>query len=383
LLAVTASVTIGFGAIFALLPEFQDKLGFADFWLGAVTASSFVAGFVAQAGLARYADRGYGRHLLVAGIAVAALGAVGVAVAQSVEVLLIARVLLGLGEGAFLPAARRVVILRNPDHVGAALGRMGSAAMAGFVSGPPIAALIAERFGLRAPFWAVAVLLVALLPVTARFAVPPTNEQAAPAPLRTLISIRGVRAGLLLGAGLYLAIGVYDSLWAKFLQDDHGTSTNFVAWSLVVFAMPMLLLAPRMGGLSDRIGPVRLGSFCTLVSVPFVAAYGFLPNAWLIGAFAFVHSCFDSAVTPSSQSAVARSSPPALVAAGQGLLDGFGLLVAAASALVFASVYSTFGDAVLWCSLAVGVGLAGFGANIVGRDVFQNTRSTLSASQSL
>lgn len=382
LLAVTAAVTVGFGAIFALLPDFQNELGFSDFWLGAVTAASFVAGFAAQAGLARYADRGHGRRMLVGGIAVAAVGALGVAVAESVAVLVAARVLLGLGEGVFLPAARRVVILRNPERVGEALGRMGSAAMAGFVSGPPIAAFVAGRFGLRAPFWAVAVLLVVLLPVTARFAVPPTTELPSSAPLRTLLAIRGVRSGLLLGAGLYLAIGVYDSLWAKFLTEDHDTSTDFVAWSLVVFAMPMLLLAPRMGSLGDRIGPIRLGAFCTVVSVPFVAAYGWLPNEWFIAVFAFVHSCFDAAVTPSSQSAVARSSPPELVAAGQGLLDGFGLLVAATSALVFASVYGAMGPVVLWTTLAVGVGLAGLGASAAGRGAFQNTRSAPTASRS-
>lgn len=379
LLVVTAAVTIGFGAIFALLPDFQDELGFTDGWLGAVTASSFAAGFVAQVGLARYADRGFGRALLVGGLAVAAVGLVGVAVAEQVGVLLAARLLLGLGEGAFLPAARRVVILRNPDAVGAALGRLGAAAVTGFLAGPPVAAFVADATGLRAPFWLLAAVLVALVPVVARFAVPPVAAAETPrAPVRALLVIPGVRAGLCIGLGLAVAIGVYDSLWAKFLKEDHQASTRFVALSLTIFALPIAVLAPRMGRLADRVGPVRLGAVCTLCSVPFVAAYGYLPNEWVIGVFAFVHSTFDSGATPAGQAAVAAASPPELVAAGQGLYDGAGLLAAAVSSLVAAPLYSRAGAEALWVTLAAAVGLAGAGAWRLG----QNTRSASIASRS-
>ncbi len=370
LLVVTASVTIGFGAIFALLPVFQDALQFGDVWLGGVTAASFIAGFIAQAGLSRYADRGYGHHLLLGGVVAAAIGCVGVAVADSVAVLLGARVLLGLGEGAFLPAARRVVILKNPDNVGVALGRMGSAAMVGFLSGPPLAAFVAAQAGLRAPFWVIAVLLATSLPVIARFEIPATDHAIHATPTRALLAIRGVRAGMLLGAGLFVAIGVYDSLWAKFLQEEHGASTQFVGWSLLLFAVPIVIMSPRMGKVCDRLGPVRVGSLSILYSVPFIAAYGFLPNKWFIASLAIFHSFSEAAVTPSSQSAVARSSPPALVAAGQGLLDGFGLLVAAASALLFAPIYSVFGAWALWSGLAACVAATGFAARRVGRGLF-------------
>ncbi len=371
LLLVTASVTMGFGAIFALLPDFQDAVGFSDFWLGAVTAASFVAGFLSQVGLARFADRGFGRHLLIGGIALSALGMVGVAAAESVGVLFVGRLILGFGQGAFLPAARRVVILRNPTEVGAALGQVGSAATFGFLSGPVVASTLAEAFTLRTPFWVIAGVLVAGLPVVARFAVPPAAATAPVAPLRRLLKLRGVRAGMLLGVGLNVAIGVYDTLWAKFLQDDHGASTQFVGYSLFFFAMPIVILAPVMGRVADRFGPVLLGSLCALASVPFVASYAWLPNMWIISVFALFHSVLDAGGVPSAQSAVARSGPDDLVASGQGLLDGFGLLTAAASALLFAPLYGAYGPVTLWLALAACVGAAGAGAAIVGRGALE------------
>ncbi len=373
---------MGFGAIFALLPDFQSAIGFSDAWLGTVTAASFAAGFVAQIGLARYADRGWGRHLLIGGVALAVVGIAGVAVARSVTTLVLARIVLGLGEGAFLPAARRIVILRNPNDVGSALGQVGSAATFGFLTGPVVASLIADRHGFRAPFWAIAIVVALLLPVLVRFDVPPASGAIPSIPVRGLLRLRGVRAGLLLGMSLNVAIGVYDSLWAKFLKDDHGASTQFVGWSLFVFAMPMVVMAPISGRLSDRIGPIRLGSTCAIASVPFIAAYGWLPNAWAISGFAILHSVFDSGVFPSAQSAVARAGPPEMVAAGQGLLDGFGLLTAALSAVAFAHLYDAAGAEVLWVTLAACVGLSGVSSAMIGRGLFQNTRSASTESRS-
>src|SRR5262245_32775784 len=94
-LAATAFVTMGFGAIFALLPDYQDELGFASWGLGAVTSASFVAGFIAQFALARYADRGWGRTMLVGGVAIAGIGCLGIALAPSFALLVVARVTLG------------------------------------------------------------------------------------------------------------------------------------------------------------------------------------------------------------------------------------------------------------------------------------------------
>ena len=354
LLLVTASLTISFGAIFGLLADLQKSLGFAAWGLGIAAAGAFAAAFVAQMLLARYADRGHGRVMLVGGVALAAVACVGVALANGLVALVAARALLGFGEGVFLPAARRVVIVQNPNSMGGALGRLAAWQTGGFLCGPPLAAFIADAFGLRVPFVLLAVGLAATVPVMVRFTVPPigTGEGAGHAPIRALLRRSGVRAGLYLGAGMAIAIGVYDSLWARFLT-DLGASTVFIGVSLTVFAFPMALLAGRAGGLAERAGPRRVGALGLLGAVPFIALYGIVTVPWVIGCLAFVQSVFDSAVVPSSQAQVAHASPPAHLAAGQGLLDGAGMLLAAVSALVAAPVYEHWGRTVLWCGLAV------------------------------
>jgi MFS family permease len=175
---------------------------------------------------------------------------------------------------------------------------------------------------------------------------------------RVLLRRRGIRAGLQLGITLYVPIGVYDSLWARFLEDK-GASTLFVAFSLTVFAAPIALLAPLGGRISDRYGPLRVGATCAVCTVPFVTAYGFVGRPILLACIAFVHSIFDAGCTPAGQAAVAAASPPELVAAGQGLYEATGLVTAAVSAAIAAPVYGGFGAAALWCPLAVAIG--GFG----------------------
>jgi MFS family permease len=350
-LLATALVTMGFGAIFALLPDYQNALGFASWGLGAVTSASFVAGFIAQFALARYADRGWGRTMLIGGVGVAGIGCLGIALAPTFALLLLARVALGFGEGVFLPAARRVIITRNPEAVGAALGRMGAMATAGFLLGPPFAAFVASATTLRVPFVVLALVLFVIVPLVARFDVPAHEEEHHPKALRALVRMPGVRRGLYLIIGFATAIGVYDSLWAKFLK-DLGASTRFVSVSLTVFAAPIALLAPTAGRLADRYGPRRIGSLAALGSAPFIALYGVITSYWTIAVLAAGHSVFDSAIVPSAQSQVARTTPPNLVAAGQGLLDGTSLLASAASAAVAAPIYAHWGAGALWIGLA-------------------------------
>jgi DHA1 family multidrug resistance protein-like MFS transporter len=367
LLVVAATVTIGFGAIFALLPDYQKDLHFQAWGLGAAVSASFLAGFAAQVALSRFADRGYGRMMLFGGVLVSVAGLIWLGVAQHLVELIGARIVLGLGEGCFVPAARRVVIERNAENVGAALGRLSSFTVGGFLLGPPIGAVIADAFGLRVPFFLLAALLACSLPAVARMHVGAVADDAPRHVVRTLLRSRGLRAGLLLGVTLYVPIGVYDSLWARFLE-DLGATRLFVAVSLTILAAPIALLSPVAGHIADRVGPLRLGTLCAVCTVPFIVSYGFVPSVVLLALIGLVQSVFDAGGTTAGQAAVAESSPPALVAAGQGLYEATGLVIAATSAAVAAPLYGQWGAAALWTTLGITVGVCGLLAHRMGAE---------------
>ena len=161
-------MSLGYGSIYTLLADLRDRYGFTEAQSGVIVAAGFLAGFVAQLSLARLADRGYSPLLVRGGVLLAMAAMIGSAVATEFWAFLLARLLLGLGSGAVGPAIRRIVITRDPDAVGANLGRLAAFDVAGFMLGPLVAAVVAEAFGIRAPFVFLAAVFVGMLRDRAR-----------------------------------------------------------------------------------------------------------------------------------------------------------------------------------------------------------------------
>ena len=111
-------LTASLGVVFTLLAALQDDLGFASSSLGLIAGATFFAAVFAQIWLAPFADRGHARVLMVAAVIVTALASIWFALATSVFELVAARVLAGLGIGAFQPAARAVVSAVDPARAG-------------------------------------------------------------------------------------------------------------------------------------------------------------------------------------------------------------------------------------------------------------------------
>ena len=65
----------GYAAIFTLLAVLRDTFALGELAIGAIAGSAFIAGFVAQLSLARFADLGRGHLLMRVGILVSLIGA--------------------------------------------------------------------------------------------------------------------------------------------------------------------------------------------------------------------------------------------------------------------------------------------------------------------
>ena len=72
------------------------------------------------------------RSALVIGI----ISLITLSVGQELWHYLIGRGAYGLALGSAYPAAKRTVIVADPEHMGRNLGRMGAADMAGFMTAP-------------------------------------------------------------------------------------------------------------------------------------------------------------------------------------------------------------------------------------------------------
>lgn len=364
LLGATFTATAGSGVVFPLLADLQDAHDLPTAGLGLISAATFLFGVVAQLVLASQADRGRGRALLLGGLALSIVSLLGFAVADDLWELVAARAVGGLALGCFLPAARALVAVADPDSVGRNLGRLAGAELGGFVFGPIVGSAMAGAFGLDAPFLALALFSsvgLALLALRALPSAPPVLDLAPSTNPLTMLRRRPVAVAALVSVALYLPVGVFDSLWARYLS-DLGGSTLFIGLSFAFYGLPFIVLASRGGRLADRVGPARAALASVVVIAPLTAVYGLIAIPGLVVSIALVEAVAQAVAVPAAQAAMAEASPPGQVAAGQGLAGALNLVAAGAAALVAPALYEATGADVVFGAAALLMAALGLAA---------------------
>lgn len=371
----------GGGVIFPLLAELQDAHGLPTWGLGLISALFFAGSVLGQLVIAPLGDRGQARRLLVVGVVANVAALVVFAVASELWQFALARAVTGLATGIFLPAARASLVRADPARAGHLLGRFAGTETGGFVFGPVLGTVIFQGFGLKAPFLVLAAILGGVLVMLVRVPLPGTEVVAAPAvatgdgaaPGRSgggvlgsidLLRYRGVVVAVLLQLSVFLPVGIYDSLWARYL-DDRGASTLLIGVGLSLYGLPFVLTAPTGGRLADRLGPVRSATLGMLIVVPATAAYGLIAAPILITGMALIEAVGNATAVPGAQTAMARSCPPNRLTAGQGLAGAVSMVGAGVSAAVAAPVYEAVGPAWLFVGAAAGMALLVVAARVV------------------
>ena len=359
---VTAVLGIGYGSVLTLLGEIRDRFGLSGGQVGIIAGVGFLAGFVAQTGLARFADRGHAALMVRTGICIAFAGAVLCAVAESFVLWAVARLCIGLGSGMVGPAVRRVVIAKDPERIGANLGVQGAFEIAGFIVGPVLAGVLAEA-AFRAPFIVLAVVDALLLVWVLRLDLDAGVVASRKGSVRGLLRLPAMQAALYASIAFYITIGMFEAVMSPMLT-DLGASTWLIGITFSVFTIPMIPLAPIGGKLAQRRGPMNVVVYSIFVAILCTLSYGFLP-LWLVLVMSLVHACADSFTMPGNQVAVAMASPPDQLATGQGLLGSVGLLVAGLMGVVGGSVYESLGRE--WLFSLTAAAMAVFLALVVWR----------------
>jgi MFS family permease len=353
-LYVVAAVTMaGVSAVFVLLAELEERYDLSTASLGWIAGSAFAAALVTQLGLSRYADRGYGLLLLRSGVAMASIGLLWFAVATELWQFIAARALLGAAVGMIVPAARRAIVLASSGDLGERLGVFYAAYLCGFVFGPPIAGFLTVVADVRLPFLVFGV-AVAASSVSLRHVVidePGRRGQPVAAAdrrvLRRLVVDRRVIAAILVVVSFRYSIGVFEPLWATYL-DSLGASTMTITISLTVFALPMLIIARPAGRLSDRFGGRAVSVLAAAATVPLMATYGFVGLVPIVMLMAIPHGVMEAIQSPGAQSAVADAASVEDAASAQGLAEAAGSAAAAIGAFTAAPLLASLGAGPAW-----------------------------------
>ncbi len=363
LLVLGTSLLMASGSlVFTMLPALQDKVGFPTWGFGLIAGSFFAASLLAQLVLARLADRGRARALLVAAILLGVTSVTWMAFGDSLVELTLARAIGGLATGCWAPAARSMAIAGRPDRTATRLGYIAMGDTSGLVIGPLIGSLLASIYSIETAFIVFAVAILGLTPVL--FTSPLSQERPAGRPsasLSSLIRKRPVQQATLLAVALFLPVGMYETIWGKHIS-NLGGSSYIIALSVALYGLPYMVVAPLGGRLGDRIGSGRVALMGAAGIAIITALTGLPTNYWVLLPIGVVEAALSAVAYTNALAAMSKACTPDQQATGQGLAGAASIAGAGLMALLAGPIFAAGGPIVAFATagalVAVGATVA-------------------------
>jgi MFS family permease len=235
------------------LPSVGEELGADSHQLSYVLTAYFVAYGLALFPGGALVDRIGSRVVGLAGLAVFAAGALIGALAGSLEVLILSRLVQGVGAGLVSPASLAGAVSGfSPERRGAALGIWGASSGIANLVGPVVGGLLTVAIDWRACWWF-------LVPASAAAALAlwqlvPREVHADESPETSGLRQRVVAAAALVAALTFaVMIGAF-YLGQQYLQISADYSALGAAAALTLIALVVVVAAPVSGRLTDSRG---------------------------------------------------------------------------------------------------------------------------------
>ena len=289
---------LGFGSVVPVAPLYAASFGVPPAAIGLTIALYGLARFLFAVPGGRMADHIGRRGTLACGGAMTVAGNVFCAFAPSYELFLSARFVAGAGAALILTAAQIVLAdISTPSQRGRFMGIYSGVFAFAVGAGPYPGGILAERFGLNAPFVAYAA-LAAVVAAVAWLRIPETRGSALGRGLKIAelpsftqqIRLMSVNRGFLLVSliGFAAAVartGAVFNVIPLMVTDRLGLAPDQIGLGLSLVSLFGLLLAYPSGVLVDRFGRKAVIVPATLMSGVAAALFAIVPSfAWFLAA---------------------------------------------------------------------------------------------------
>lgn len=263
---------VGFIIVWPLLPFYAADLGANDFAVGLLISAFSVAQLLSAPAWGRFSDRRGRRPAILIGLTISAAAYIVFAFADSLVLLLLSRVVQGIGGGTIGVVQAYVADASAPEDRAKSLGWLSAATSLGAIIGPAIGSLLVQVGGRSAPGLGAAALCLGVSVFAWRFlqeprpemdsgshtATHPTTGRAAVT--RVLTHPRATTSRLIL---IYaIAIGGFYGTGALFpliVAERFGITEGTIGYLVMYFGgMGLLVRATILGPIVERVGEVRL-----------------------------------------------------------------------------------------------------------------------------
>lgn len=348
--------SMGIGLILPVLPDLITEVSGQDLsraalWGGVLSTVYAFMQFLCAPLLGALSDT-YGRRpVLLITLAIMVVDYVVLAVAGTLWLLVLARLVGGIAAATQSAASAAMADLSSPGERAQGFGLIGAAFGIGFVLGPTLGGLLGE-FGSRAPFWAAGALATLNLLIGLAFfpeTVTPENRRRfdirAANPLgafRALARLPGLQRSLAILFLYHLAFAVYPSVWAFFTQARFGWSAGMTGLSLGLFGISMAvvqgwLIRPVLARLGER-GTAVYGLVFSALGL---AAIGLVTSGTL--ALCLVPlTALGAVFAPALQALMSQRVGPDRQGLLQGVLGSTAAVAMVIAPMIMTTVFSVF-----------------------------------------
>jgi len=264
---------IGFGIVMPILPFWAGELGASPTLYGVILSAYAAAQFVCSPLWGRLSDRIGRRRVLLITVAGTAASLALLAMAESIALVLAARVLAGAFAGNIGVASAYITDVTPPAERTGRLALIGLCFAVGFSIGPALAWPL-TALGTHAPLWFAAGL--AALNWVAAFAFLRDTARAEPSDASGEALRFGafadprVRTLALANLAFSLAVTQLESMFPLLMRDAFGFSEREFVLLLVAMAVVMAVVQGGMRKLAPRVGEARLAlAGCALMALSF------------------------------------------------------------------------------------------------------------------
>ncbi len=315
---------LGFGLITPVLPAYARSFGLSAGAVGLVIGVYGLARFLANVPAGQLAERQGRKPVLILGTAITTVASALMATAASLGQLLLYRLLAGFGAATVLTGGQVMVgDLATAENRGRMMSLYQGFFLIGVGLGPSLGGLLADRFGLRAPFVAYALFsglacLVALLVIretkprgTVRSTATPDAAPGAAA--RAVVwSAPFLLVGLVSFVQFFARTGAFFTVVPLLGKDRMGASEAQIGLVQTLAQVVNLAVLYHAGLLADRLGRKRVIVPATLVCGLAMALFALSGSYAVYVLSALVWGLGSGFAGPSPAAYVADLAPPAL-----------------------------------------------------------------------
>jgi len=356
---ITATVTLdamGVGLIMPVMPALLREvdggsLAQAAVWGGIMSAAFAVMQFLFGPVVGALSDRWGRRPVLLISLLAMAADYVIMALAGSLWLLLVGRILGGITAATHSTANAYMADISAPHEKAQRFGLLMAGFGVGFVLGPILGGFLA-KYGTRAPFWAAGALALAnaLLGFAVlgeslprrrrrRFSWARANPFGA---FRAVARLAGVAPLLAVFFLFNVATYVYPAVWAFFLTERFSWGEGTIGLSLGIYGLSYalamaFLVQPTMARLGPR-GTVIFGLAMECVTLVLIAS---LTDGRVLLAMIPI-AALGSLAMPALQAAMSDSVAPTAQGELQGLLTSVSALAMATAPVLMTQVFAYF-----------------------------------------